>query len=59
MIIKPICPECLELAFEYYVGNDVDLMREDVCFQEPIACEHCGFKMKKIHKNSGTLERGK
>lgn len=57
MIIKPICSKCLKIAFSYYVGNDVDLEKQDIKFFKPMACIHCGHKMSKISKSAGILKR--
>ncbi len=52
MTIKVVCPKCLKIAFEYYVGDDA---KNDIFFPKPIPCDHCGREIKKIDISSGTL----
>jgi len=56
MIIKPVCPRCFKIAFEYYVGRDFE-DDEELVFPKPMSCKHCGHKIKKIEANSGILKR--
>ena len=57
MTVKVICPKCLEIAFEYYFGDEVDLNKRDIVFPKPMACNQCGYVVKKIKSGSGEFRR--